>query len=187
MNESEQYIANSIRTWVWSGFYSLTDIDAMMADILEPDADEPTLREFAKSELRAKLQAQAAWPPITDCDRLDAAFNALNSRGVIALQNAGYTMSEGYEDVGEALAALDRSKIRGYCFYHGQDLARAVGGDGLMLAFGDLADTAEETIRVGALVKAELEHQDLKVEWDGNPEKRINLPQIQWQRRAPLD
>lgn len=170
MNESEQYIANSIRTWVWSGFYSITDIYSMMEDIMEPDADEQTLREFAKSELNAKLQEQAAWPPITDCDRLNAAFNALNRKGVIALQNAGYTMSEGYEDVGEALAALDRSKIRGYCFYHGQDLARAVGGDGLILAFGDLANTFAGKLGVGELIKEELERQELKVEWDGNSE-----------------
>ena len=92
-------------------------------------------------------------------------------------------MSEGYEDVAEALAESGRSKIRGYCFYHGQDLERAVGGDGLMLAFGDLADTSGGTAEIGELVKEEIERQGFKVEWDSNPEKRINVPQIKWRRR----
>ncbi|WP_431191103.1 DUF6891 domain-containing protein [Leptolyngbya subtilissima] len=45
--------------------------------------------------------------------------------------------------------------------------------------------TSEGKTKVGKLVKEELEHQALEVEWDGNPEKRINVPQIKWQRRAP--
>lgn len=34
MNEDEQYIADSIKTWVWSGFYTEDKIQKMMNDIL---------------------------------------------------------------------------------------------------------------------------------------------------------
>ena len=184
MNENERYIADHIRVWARSGFYSLPDIYSMIEDIMEADADERMLREFAESELRAKLKEEAQWLAETDCDRLDKAFDALNNGGVIALQNAGFTMSEGYTEVTEALAEREPGEIRGYCFFHGQDLERAINGNGLTLAFGDLADTPEGIVSVGELVKKEFEKHGFTVDWDGNPEKRIDLPNIVWQRRT---
>ena len=184
MNESEQYIANAIHTWVWSGFYSLADIHTMIDDIIEPDADEHMLANFAESELKAKLEAEASWSPVTDCDRLNAAFAVLETAGIIALHNAGYTMSEGRTEVAETLATTDQREMRGYCFYHGQDVERAIGGDGLTLAFGDLTDTREGAVAIGNTIKEELACQGFVVEWDGSPERRINIPKIDWQRRA---
>ena len=187
MNECEEQIAVRIRVWVWSGFYSLADVLDMLADWDEDDEDDfdkQLLEEYARSEFQAKREAEVTWPPVTDCDRLDAAFNALNGMGIIALHNAGYTISDGISDVSEVLAASDRDKIKGYCFYHEQDLERAVDGHGLMLAFGDIADTAAGKRAVGELVKAELERRGFVVEWDGVAEKRIDLPGIVWQRRA---
>ena len=51
-------------------------------------------------------------------------------------------MSDGLSDISEYLAENGRDGILGYCFYHGQDLERAIAGGGLMLAFGDLEDTS---------------------------------------------
>lgn len=164
MNENEEYIADRVRTWVWSGFYSPADINSMMEDIMEPDADGGMLARLAESELEAKREAEASWSPITDCDRLDMTFDALNNIGVVALHNAGFTMSDGYTEVAEALVEFDRGKVRGYCFYHEQDVARAVQGGGLCIAFGDSADTAEGKVAVGRFVKEQLERQGLRVE-----------------------
>ena len=187
MNEYEEYLADRIRVWVWSGFYSLSDVLEMLEDCDEGDedeADKQMLEEYAKSEFQAKREAEAAWPPVTDCNRLDAAFDALNGMGVIALHNAGYTISDGISDVAGVLAESDGDKVKGYCFYHGQDLERAVDGHGLMLAYGDIADTAIGKRQIGELVRAELERRGFVVEWDGDEEKRIDLPRIVWQRRA---
>ena len=187
MNEYEEYIADRIRVWVWSGFHSLSDVLEMLEDCDEDDEDETDkkmLEEYAKSEFQAKREAEATWPPVTDCDRLDAAFDALNGMGVIALHNAGYTISDGISDVAEVLAESDRDKVKGYCFYHEQDVERVVSGHGLMLAYGDIADTPSGKRAVGELVKAELERRGFVVEWDGDAEKRIDLPRIVWQRRA---
>ena len=179
MSETDDYVFGCIKTWVWSGFCGPDDIQELIGDVLEHDADEAMLRAAVKSELAAKATAENTWPRVTDCDRLDAAFAELDRGGVIALQNAGYTMSDGYSDVAERLAERDRDQVKGYCFYHGQDLERAVAGGGLMLAYGNLdAEPAGKHV-VGELVAVALR----EVDWNGDPEERIRLPRIDWKRR----
>jgi hypothetical protein len=183
MSEADEYILDAIKKWVWSGFYSPSDVNAMIDDILEPDADEAMLRAAVQPEFEKKITAEESWPVETDCDRLDAAFDDLNSRGVVALQNAGYTMTDGLEDVSQALGERGRTGVIGYCFYHGQDMERAVVGGGLMIAFGDLKDDKEKKGEVGRFIKEVLEQHGFSVEWNGNPEKRLSIPTIAWKRR----
>jgi len=185
MNETDEYILNAIKTWVWSGFYSPSQVDDMIGDILEEDANEGLVRAAVLPEFAKKAAAEATWPSTTDCDRLDAAFQALKSQGIIALQNAGYTMSDGISDVAEALHERGRDGVRGYCFYHGQDLERAVNGGGLMLAFGDLDDNKEQKKQIGSLVKEVVESFGVAAEWNSDPETRLSLPRIDWKRRGP--
>jgi hypothetical protein len=103
MNDTDKYILDAIKTWVWSGFYDRDEINEMINDILEDDADEAFLRSAVEPEFEKKSVAEASWPEETDCDRLDQAFESLNSNGIIALHNAGYTMSDGFSDVSEVL------------------------------------------------------------------------------------
>jgi hypothetical protein len=184
MNQTEETILSSIRTWVWSGFYSLDEVQEMIDDLLEDGVDQAMLRASIASEFGEKAAAELVWPRKTDCDRLDEAFAALENDGVIALQNAGYTMSDGLSDVGEALNDRVKSDVRGYCFYHEQDLERVVRGDGLMLAFGDLDDDPVKKAEVGRAVVRALERAGLEPEWNGNPETRINIPKFDWKRRS---
>ena len=186
MNETDEYILNSIKTWVWSGFYDPDEVDAMIDDILEDDADEAMLRAAVAPEFDKKIAEEESWPDTTDCDRLDQAFAKLNSRGIIALHNAGYTISDGISDVTEVLHERGRTGTKGYCFYHGQDLERAVAGVGLMIAFGDLDDDKLKKTEVGHLVKDVLQESGFTVEWNGDPETRLNLPKLDWKRRRAL-
>jgi len=184
MNENEQYIADSIKTWVWSGFHDQDEIQGMIDDILEGDVDEDMLRSLVKKEIAIKQQEEHTWPKITDCDKIDAVFEALNRGGVVALQEAGYTMSDGFEDVSQVLAELDHNSIiSGYCFYHSQDIERAMAGEGLMLAFGDFANTPEGNTKVGKLICSTLKANGLNYDWNENPKIRINITSITWQRR----
>ncbi|HEX8507041.1 MAG TPA: hypothetical protein VF630_16875 [Hymenobacter sp.] len=187
MNEETEYLFANVRNAVWSGFYTEEEVTEMLEEWLEDDdgeADEAALEAALQQEFADKKAAEAAWPPVTDCDRLDQAFAALSAKGIIVLQNAGYTMSDGLDDVAEVLAEEGREGIRGYCFYHGQDLARAVDGQGLTLAFGGLDDEAEHKIAVGQAVQAALREVGLVVEWNGDPETRLQLPLLIWKRRG---
>ena len=186
MNETDEYILHAIENWVWSGFYDADEVDSMIDDILEDDADEAMLRAAVVSEFNKKTAAEASWPDTTDCDRLDQAFAKLNSRGIIALHNAGYTMSDGLGDVSEVLDERGRAGINGYCFYHAQDLERAVEGGGLMIAFGAFDDDKLKKTKIGHLVKDVLHESGFTVEWNGDPESRLNLPEIDWKRRRAV-
>jgi hypothetical protein len=150
--------------------------------------------EFDESSVAAAIEAarkeweqeKEQWPEVTDCDRLDEAFEAINTRGIIAIQNAGYTQSDGYHDFREAYARHPKkSEVLGYCFYHGQDLERAVRGGGLYLAFGPTDPTDEQArgLLVGNVVRDELTRVGLAIEWDGTFATRMHLPDYVWQRR----
>jgi len=183
MSDSNEYILNLIKTHVWSGFYDEDDVYRMIEDVLDEDADEALLRAAVLPEFQRKREAETSWPTTTDCDRLDDAFAELNADGIIALHNTGMTMSDGEGDVGQALRERGRSRIRGFCFYHGQDVDSAVGGDGLWIAFGDVDAIAEQKRAVGQQIKACLERHGLHVEWNGDPERRLSIPKLDWKRR----
>lgn len=125
--------------------------------------------------------------PVTDCDRLDQAFAALDRAGIIALHNAGETLSDGESDIGESYRERGGKSagISGYCFYHGQDVARAVAGQGLYLTFGDIEGDAAKGVEIGRRIVAELAQQGLAVEWNGVSETRLFIPLFDWRRRGP--
>lgn len=185
MNDTDKYILDSIKTWVWSGFYGSDEVDEMINDILEDEADEAFLRAAVAPEFERKLADEAAWPGYTDCDRLDKAFETLNSSGIIALQNAGYTMTDGLSDVSEVQHERGQ-RVKGYCFYHGQDVERAVAGGGLVIGFGDLDNDKAKKAEIGNIVKQVLESTGFIVEWNGNTETRLNIPNLDWKRRSPV-
>jgi hypothetical protein len=185
MSDSNEYILGLIKTHVWSGFYSEEDVYQMIEDVLDENADVELLRAAVRPEFRRKRQAEVTWPTTTDCDRLDDAFAELNGDRFIALHNTGMTMSDGHADVDQPLKARGRSGIKGYCFYHGQDLERAVNGGGLWIAFGDLDGITEQKKAVGEQIKACLERHRFDAEWSGDPERRLAIPKLDWKRRRP--
>lgn len=182
MNETDEYILKAIRTAVWSGFYDVDDVEEIVDDILEDDADEEMLRATITLEFEKKAQAELTWPAVTDCDRLNDAFAAAERADFVALQNAGYTMSDALSDVDEA-AAERTPRPRFYCFFHGQDLERAVNGEGLMIAFGSFSDTLGDKKKAGQRISAHLQDAGLTVSWSGDAEERLHLPKLDWKRR----
>jgi len=183
MNEKEEYIINVIKNWVWSGFYTQSDIREMIYDILEKDCDEKIIFASVGPEMQKKINAEKDWPKITDYDKLHQVFYELHEHGICALHNAGYTMSDGYSDVSEVVAGAPEGHYHGYCFYHGQDLERALDGGGLMIAFGDLNDDEVKGLNVGNTVVEKLNEAGFNIEWDRTLDSRINIPTFNWQKR----
>jgi hypothetical protein len=185
MSDSTEYGVDAVKKWVWSGFCTPADVDEMVDDVLDEDSDEGAIRATIAPEFARKRAAEAGWPSETDCDRLDAAFVELNASGIIALHNTGYTMSDGRDIVGIELEKRDREAVVGYCYYHAQDVERALECGGLWIAFGDLDNTPEGKVAVGRRVVAELERHGFHAAWDGDPERRIGVPEFDWKRRGP--
>ena len=158
----------------------------MLTEMLPPGSDEDAAAAWVDAQLAALRQEQQAWPATTDCDRLDAAFAALRPQGILCLPHAGYTQSDGQQAFRQAHAqAPDRDRITGYCFFHEQDLARALSDHLLWLAFGpaNAAQDAAASVQAGRLIAAALQQQGLRVEWDGTAHERICLRPFAWQRR----
>jgi hypothetical protein len=192
-------ILESIYIHVWGGFYDQAEVEEIILEaireeqeiFLDDDAaendtiNEEAIRTMIQIEFARKQAAEQTWPKQTDCDRLDQVFNTLNTIGILALQNAGYTQSDGLDDIAQlyAEAGGEQSSIRGYCFYHSQDLERAVQGQGLYLAFGHVDETNEGKVEIGRSIEQILRQADLLAVWDGSGQTRIFLPEIDWKKR----
>lgn len=179
---------DEIAALVVTGFYDDEEIlEIFCEERYEPgELDPNAVAHVIGLAFEAWEADKATWPEVTDCDRLDAVFDALNARGVIALQNAGCTQSDGYGDVCEVFAShSNKASVQGYCFYHGQDLEHAVTVGGLYLAFGPIDPQREksEGPRIGQIVRDELEHAGLAVEWNGRFGTRLLIPNFDWKRR----
>lgn len=173
---------------VRAGFYDKPDLMRIICEEIyaQEDIDEALVSATIDSQIAALEEKKKNWPAVTDCDRLDSIFAALNKRGIITLQNAGNTQSDGYEDFRDEYEEHpDPASVVGYCFYHKQDLERALGGDGLYLAFGPVDPKEEESkgLEVGNMVREELQKAGLKVEWDGTFNERLKVRDFVWQRR----
>ena len=184
----DSLVRDEIRIFVRSGFYSKQALLKIFTQELYKlgDLDLTELSAFIDTEFEEFEIEKNSWPSITDCDLLDEAFIGLNSKGVIALQNAGYTQSDGYDDVKQCFNDHpSKNSVTGYCFFQAQDLERAVRGKGLYLAFGPINPELEDTEgpKIGKVIRKEMESRGLKVEWDGSFDSRILLPDINWQKR----
>jgi hypothetical protein len=91
-------------------------------------------------------------------------------------------MTERYEELGG-----EKSGVIGYCFYHGQDLERAVDGQGLLLTFGDIHGDDDKGVKIGEIIRDKAVEHGFKVEWDGSIKTRIQLAPFEWQRRGPTE
>lgn len=175
---------------VRTGFYDKADLMRIICEevyyhySLNTDQVSAAIDE----RLSAYRAEQKNWPDVTDCDRLDQAFACMEKRGLITLENAGNTQSDGYEIFEDALQEHPQPKtVIGYCFYHNQDLERVVGGLPLYLAFGPVDPKEEETkgVEIGNIVREELERSGLEVEWEGTFQDRLRVPGLDWQKRSP--
>src|SRR5689334_15208904 len=95
-NDTLQEIATQVR----GGFEDRERIiEIFCEEMYEPgELDEGEVKAAVDAAIKAHEAEKATWPEVTDCDRLDAVFEVLREAGVLALHNAGYTQSDGYDD-----------------------------------------------------------------------------------------
>jgi hypothetical protein len=182
---------------VWSGDYDPDDVfeilvnfDMVADDVFGSDEENDAwLREAILSEFRTKREAERGWPKVTDCDRLKLVFDALRGRGILTDHEwCGFTVDEGLTIIDDLYKEEggEHSGYVGYCFFHLQDMERAMSSDvGLLLAFGSFSDSCEHGVQVGRLIREECELAGFEVIWDGTFESRLLLNGFRWQRRSP--
>ena len=189
MTALDSTVIEEIDVLVRSAFWDADRMrDIMCEELYEPgDLDEDAVSNAIAFSIVQWQSSQIEWPEVTDCDRLDKAFEKLNERGVIAMHNAGMTQSDGHNDFREIYENHpNKSQLLGYCYYHGQDLERVVRGGPLFFSFGPCDPKLEEIEgpKVGQLIVQQLTDAGLIVDWDGTFDNRMSIPKFNWQRRA---
>lgn len=167
------------RPLVHGGFSTPDDVAVAITEYFEPDTVTPAQARAVVDRLwQARVAEQHTWPPVTDPDRVLAAFSSLAAEGVVARADFTCCQNCGLTEIGAEAAPGDR----GFAFFHSQDTARAVEGGELLLSYGRLADSSADTAEVGQVVAAALRAQELSVTWDGSPEERIRV-EVEWRKR----
>ncbi|MDH2273107.1 DUF6891 domain-containing protein [Moraxella porci] len=156
-------------------------------ELYAPDELDSVWLQQTINQLYAKHEAhKQTWEYETDNDKLTKAFAELNSEGIISLEHAGFTNSDGYEDVMSVYSkAKNPSLFYGYAFYHEQDAISAVMNGTLMLSFGSLDSEKEQTlgIEVGQKIVNTLNRYGLQTSWNGTFEQKIQIDNFKWQKR----
>jgi hypothetical protein len=183
----EQFIA----TLVAAGFDTPEEILQAASDYLADDLDQRRIDlesgPMLERALAAHAAAEAGWPALTDCDRLDAAFAALEQRGVIARQNFSCCGNCGSSEIWDEIdAARDAGDpAHGYAFYHIQDTENAADGGGLYLNYGAVDEGEAAALSVAREIVDALRAKGLKADWDGSWDQRIGVS-LDWKRRRSV-
>ena len=189
LDEFRAYISREIA----SGYASPDEALETAIDVMSDDVDVGILRstgpEILSEELAAQLKKQEKWPEITDCDRLDSVFNALEEKGIVSRQNFSCCGTCGAAEIWDEIEASQNAgkTVRGYTFFHMQDTESAVEGGGLYLNYGssDAEEGEGACVSIGNEIQRELEAHDLKTSWDGTLSTRISVS-LDWKRKIKL-
>ncbi|MGW2474551.1 DUF6891 domain-containing protein [Streptomyces sp. NPDC001665] len=181
--EIREQLEPRVRELLRGGYGTVRTLTETAEDYLVKDGVRPVSR-FQAGELVERLwlervEEQRGWADVTDPDRLERAFARLDRGGITARENFTCCRSCGMSEIAEA----GREDARGFVFFHGQGTESAAAGHGLALYYGGFGGSAERTAAVGREVAAALGEAGLTVEWDGSPDKAIELTGLDWRKR----
>ncbi|NLU83634.1 hypothetical protein [Rhodococcus sp. HNM0569] len=203
---------------VMPGFTTFDDVHASVAEVFVDASRDEALRHaypIALGVWDAKLATEAAHVGQGDYDRLVAAFDALDERGIVTRMNFSCCATCSFEEIDDERTPAQPDeygypwKHWGYAYFHGQDTQGVASRPGsLWLAFGAFVPRREfdaaayDTARAGSheandrvwalaeeaagrLVVEALEAQGLRVEWSGSRRDRISVVDLDWRKHVP--
>jgi len=188
MTENEKYIRETFMNSIKSGFSSLDDIIDETLEIIEDEGWETEIpgewvKENITREYNKHTIASNSWQQPTDPDRLVEVFDKLSRQKIVALHNAGYTQQDALFEVKEVWEDLEDEGIHpvGYCYYHGQDIERALEDNILCLGFyGKKEKNDKEAILIGNIITNTLKEAGFTVNWNNTASKRIEIQGFNW-------
>jgi hypothetical protein len=191
MTENEEYIYESIFNQVRMGFFSISEIKENIIEAIEDNRfDEEISEKWAfeniEQEFERLLEESKNWKRPTDSERLIEAFDELCKQNIIAIHNAGYTTSDGEYEVVEVERTLRENQVisDGYCFYHEQDLSRAITlkDSSLYIAYQKVNNSEDNvTLEVGKKIVKVLIDKGFEIEWNEDINSKILIPNFKWQ------
>jgi len=133
--------------WLLMNYPADLGITADPYDASDLDAETTALlRNAIEQAFREKEKEAESWRRPNDYDRLLTAFAALDQQGIVALECPGLMQGDSVTCAVELAAVRDELggvEAHGYCFFAWNDMARAIDGDGLSLAYGTFESEPE--------------------------------------------
>ncbi|MHC5247668.1 DUF6891 domain-containing protein [Enterococcus sp. LJL90] len=185
----QEEIIEALNFTINSGYFSVSEIQELATEYLSeifedyelPKPSGETIQEITQ----AVQQAHSADKQMNYL-RLRKIFDQLNQQGIIAIDFAGFDISEGLEDVGEVVRFMQEQQIprQGYCFCHQQDIERALDSESriLYLAFHSTNGDEEQALRVAEKIVELFTEAGLQPRWDGSLDERICLLNFEWDK-----
>jgi hypothetical protein len=190
--ETEAEIVELADRIVRSGFATRDEAVHEIVQVIGDGSPSPTLIVTSGQAVDRALVAldheERLWG-LTDNDKLTRAAMALEANGVLFRQNFACCRSCGFSRMPEEVEAAQQTgtHVRGFAFYHWNDLERAVDGLGLKLSFAaigayDHHTYATAATAIGHEVVTALTHEGLQPRWAGRHQDRVLIP-LRWRRR----
>ncbi|MEE1767304.1 hypothetical protein PUR34_03710 [Streptomyces sp. JV185] len=172
-----------IRVLLRCGYGTVQELSRTAEDHLVKDGVRPVTpaqaRQLVERLWLERVEEQRQWSDVTDADRLTRAFARLEQGGITAREHFACCRSCGLAEIRGA----GQEDARGFVFFHTQGTASAAAGHGLTLYYGGFGEAADETAFVGREVVEALGDAGLTVEWDGAPDRAIELTGLDWRKR----
>lgn len=143
-----------------------------------------TLEQMTDRAMEKHNREERRWAYLTDCDRLDRAFESLEAAGIVARQHFSCCNNCGHKQILlEMRRKQKQQECKGYAFYHRGDTERAARTGILYITFGDSEGAGD---KIGEAIVRALETEGLAVIWNGSYLQRICVSGLNWQRRRLL-
>ncbi len=171
---------------VADGFLSREDLVETVMGVLEVrESLRGDVERLVDELLEEHRQRERTWKHLTDPDRLDLAFEALEKQRILARQRLADCQTCALAELEEEWDRLaeDGRTPRGYVFFTDQDAEGLADDKALYLAYGAVGLDDAAQVRVGERIVAALKKAGLQVAWDGDLEKRIAVVDLDWQKR----
>lgn len=180
-------LAQIITNYVEQGFLSRDEIIETLNSCGEfPDHDILTMVD---KEWQRKVEVEATWPEITDCDRLVEAFKALNGMGIISTHRTGTTNTDAADysrELWKRMRQTDNA-IHGCAFYTISDIDHALENGVLNIGFdaypGKFPAHGIALDYVAMTIVQCLRNHNLNASWSGNSFDKISI-ELTWNNRA---
>jgi hypothetical protein len=193
----ELHISHETLEYLWDDIYELVfagqvPSDDIVAEVVEMNSDDydkdiilPYVVTITQRLLEEHSRQQKGWPEITDCDRLDSAFEELERNGIVCRQDFADCLSCGYNEIWDEIKKVEEKgrKVRGFTFYHMQDTRHAVLSEGICLGYGStIEDDVASDLEIAREIVSTISSHGLKVSWDNTIKKRIEVI-LDWKKR----
>ncbi len=190
--ELREEILEQVKLDVQIGFEQEEELFESIVEIFcdEESLDASWLRTEISKRLSHHLKQAESWQRPTDFERLSNVFDQLNLEGIVSLHKAGFTRQDAEGDCTEIMDKLRslRINVKGYCYYHAQDVERLIDGqEGLMLGYDGFEQNDDLAMHVARRIVEELRKNQFDVKWSGSLDSRIEIVSFDWKKTPNSD